>query len=463
MTHRTATAVLSLALGLALLPPVAQAQTAPAARQNPPRNRPAATPAAPAAPAAAAAATSPDSLAAPAAQRSAAGGDFTEVQAQKLATLDADVLCHRLYDSASPVSMLIELATILGPSVLLSQAPDLTGYSVEQRKKVFVELRNLAKRKVWLPVSLEAKVGDWMNEKYLRDGEVLPADRLVRRDRERFERIKGLLESVAAKLPADNPFPLRLGVMRGDQPNANITLGGYIYVTQGLLRDSSRSEPELALMLAHEVGHLTRRHALKDFQIKLIDAMELANNVKGMVGFATDPVATVNGVLGGVKAAQLLFQHFDHVQEMEGDACGMQLVRQAQPAFAVPAFNAYSRRTADNAPEQSWGRSHPPYEQRSQVLRMQIDDDARRRYEQQNKLASGGPRPGAAGAGGGGISGGGAAALSPGSGPGTGVSAVKSDDASAAGSTGPSFFERLRNALPSGDASGQAPAGPKEP
>lgn len=460
MTHRSNAAVagsalLSLALAGALALPEAQAQSSPQPRQNPPRTRPAATPSAPSP--APAAAPSAEPAAAPAAQRSAAGGDFTEVQAHKLASLDADVLCNRLYDSASPVSMLFELATILGPSMLLSQAPDLTGYTVEQRKKVFTELRSLAKRKIWLPVSVEAKVGDWVNEKYVRDGEVVPADRLVRRDRERFERIKGLLETVAAKLPADNPFPLRLGVMRGDQPNANITLGGYIYITQGLLRDSSRSDPELALMLAHEVGHLTRRHALKDLQVKLIDAMELANNIKGLAGFATDPMATISGVLGGVQAATLLFQHFEHVQEMEGDACGMQLVRQAQPTFALPAFQAYTARPAENAPALSWGRSHPPYEQRSQVLRMQIDDEARRRYEQQNKLPSGGGKPAA------GNAAGHATPVVGGTGPGTGVSAVKSDDAGSTGSSGPGFFERLRNALPSGDASSQTPSGPKEP
>jgi predicted Zn-dependent protease len=51
-------------------------------------------------------------------------------------------------------------------------------------------------------------------------------------------------------------------VIRKDEINAFALPGGYIYVYSGLMKDID-DESELAAVLAHEVGHVTARHAAK--------------------------------------------------------------------------------------------------------------------------------------------------------------------------------------------------------
>jgi predicted Zn-dependent protease len=54
-------------------------------------------------------------------------------------------------------------------------------------------------------------------------------------------------------------LPYSFKVMRGREVNAVSLPGGFIYVTEGLLR-FVRSDDELAFVVAHEVGHVAARH-----------------------------------------------------------------------------------------------------------------------------------------------------------------------------------------------------------
>jgi predicted Zn-dependent protease len=64
-------------------------------------------------------------------------------------------------------------------------------------------------------------------------------------------------------LHTDRPdLPWRFGVLDTDGVNAFATPGGYIFITRGLLMHM-RDEAELAGVLAHEISHVTARHALE--------------------------------------------------------------------------------------------------------------------------------------------------------------------------------------------------------
>jgi len=60
-------------------------------------------------------------------------------------------------------------------------------------------------------------------------------------------------------------LPWQFGVLDAPQLNAFATPGGYIFITRGML-ERMRSEAELAGVLAHEIGHVLRKHHLKAIQ-----------------------------------------------------------------------------------------------------------------------------------------------------------------------------------------------------
>ena len=159
-----------------------------------------------------------------------------------------------------------------------------------------------------------------MDQKYRKESLVLDPAGLPRTLRPRYELTKSLLDGIVATLPSDNPYAFSLAVTQADESNASVGPGGFVYVTTGMLQDKTLDRNDIALRLSHEVAHMTRRHALKEVQVKVVDSLEISKSVKPLLDFAQDPVRVMETLFGTMKATELMFQRFDQVQELEGDA-----------------------------------------------------------------------------------------------------------------------------------------------
>lgn len=86
-------------------------------------------------------------------------------------------------------------------------------------------------------------------------------------------RYVALVGNVVASVSDRPELKYHFGVLDSDQVNAMAAPGGYIFITRGALMKMN-SEAELAGVLAHEVGHVTARHALTIIQnLKSASAM----------------------------------------------------------------------------------------------------------------------------------------------------------------------------------------------
>jgi predicted Zn-dependent protease len=69
---------------------------------------------------------------------------------------------------------------------------------------------------------------------------------------------------------SDRPnIPYVFQVVNDNQVNAFATMGGYVYVTTGLIR-TAENEAELASVIGHEIGHIAARHAVKQMRERAI-------------------------------------------------------------------------------------------------------------------------------------------------------------------------------------------------
>ncbi len=107
--------------------------------------------------------------------------------------------------------------------------------------------------------------------------------------------------------------------------NAFALPGGYVYVTRGLLALAG-SEAELASVLAHEIGHVTARHAAQRHQRA-----------------ATVPASAKPGELDQDPAAYV--QGYSREQELEADTLGIRyLARAGYDPQAMSSFLKSSTR-----------------------------------------------------------------------------------------------------------------------
>jgi len=59
----------------------------------------------------------------------------------------------------------------------------------------------------------------------------------------------------------------KFAVLNTDIPNAFATPGGYVFITKGALT-RMKNEAELSAVLAHEIAHVSRRHIVRELNIK---------------------------------------------------------------------------------------------------------------------------------------------------------------------------------------------------
>jgi predicted Zn-dependent protease len=153
-------------------------------------------------------------------------------------------------------------------------------------------------------------------------------------------------------------------VIRDNAINAFALPGGYVGVHSGLLLET-RSESELAGVLAHEVAHVTQRHIARGIEAQgraslLSTAAMLAAILMGAMGGSSD--ATMGAITAAQNMAVQSRINFTRENEYEADRIGIGVLASAgYDPNAMPAFfDTMFRRTQlapDRVPELL--RTHP--------------------------------------------------------------------------------------------------------
>ncbi|TAH43821.1 MAG: M48 family metallopeptidase [Elusimicrobia bacterium] len=106
----------------------------------------------------------------------------------------------------------------------------------------------------WVPFSTEAA---WVGDRVIGLSNVVEAPADAEHTRI-LERLRTLTARVAANMDLPQGMSVRVHLSDNDVPNAFATLGGHLVVNRGLYRRMP-SENALALVIAHEVGHIKAR------------------------------------------------------------------------------------------------------------------------------------------------------------------------------------------------------------
>jgi predicted Zn-dependent protease len=123
-------------------------------------------------------------------------------------------------------------------------------------------------------------------------------------------------------------FEYRVKIVDIGEENAFATVGGYVYITRGMLAQLN-SETELAGVMAHEISHISHRHVAKQ------QTRALAYQVLGMGAIALGAtLGDADNKLGmapvGVSAAlATILSSYSQEAELEADESGLLMMAQA--------------------------------------------------------------------------------------------------------------------------------------
>jgi len=151
-------------------------------------------------------------------------------------------------------------------------------------------------------------------------------------------------------------LPWTFGVLDSKSVNAFAVPGGYVFVTDGLLRSLS-SESELAGVLAHEISHVVEKHHLnalkKNAGFGLLKEVAVASVDSGVGSLAADKLASAG--------SELYARGLDKGDEYAADRAGVVLAARAgyEPYGLVAVLHTLEQMDAGDSRMALLFKTHP--------------------------------------------------------------------------------------------------------
>jgi beta-barrel assembly-enhancing protease len=184
--------------------------------------------------------------------------------------------------------------------------------------------------------------------------------------------------AIEGRRASDRPAPIagfRFVVVESDKINAFAAPGGFIFVTSAAVR-TARSEDELAAVLAHEVAHVARGHALGN--IKKSRYASVSAELLQAAGTATlspEQLAQLNQLLEGIindTLEAMFVKGYSRDTEFEADRLGVEIAARAgyDPAAMGRFLDNLARQQATS--EGGFFATHPSTSDRQARLSSQL-------------------------------------------------------------------------------------------
>jgi predicted Zn-dependent protease len=175
-----------------------------------------------------------------------------------------------------------------------------------------------------------------------------------------------LLDEIAERLAVvvrNRLHRFQTTAIESNRPTAFALPGGFIFIAGSLVQLCDRRKDDLAFVVAHEMAHVIRRHAIERLlQQKVVNAIALASPSRGALA---SWIRTV-GVQGLARA-------YSRDEEFEADELGVLLMRAAgfDPAGAIRMLQCLGEldRSPDPLGLNRYLSTHPPIVERVNRLR----------------------------------------------------------------------------------------------
>jgi beta-barrel assembly-enhancing protease len=155
-------------------------------------------------------------------------------------------------------------------------------------------------------------------------------------------------------------IPYTFQVIDDDNINAFATMGGFVYVNKGLMT-AADNEAELASVIAHEIGHITARHAIQQMR-----QMAIASGVASATGLDRSRAVQI-----GVELA--LRRPHSRQAEYEADQLGLETM--GRSGYAQSGMVDFMKKLLNKPSPPSILSTHPATSDRIAAMRQAIDPD----------------------------------------------------------------------------------------
>ncbi|MDJ1174909.1 M48 family metallopeptidase [Roseofilum capinflatum] len=160
--------------------------------------------------------------------------------------------------------------------------------------------------------------------------------------------------------PPTSDYQYTFQVVDDDSVNAFATLGGFVYIHTGLIKEAE-NEAELASVVGHEIAHIAERHAINQMR-----RMALTNGLATAAGVDESQIVQI-----GVEIA-LRLPH-SREAEYEADQVGLNMMTAA--GYAQIGMVDFMKKLVRSRSMPTFLSTHPHTKDRIQALEQAIDPE----------------------------------------------------------------------------------------
>lgn len=243
------------------------------------------------------------------------------------------------------VYVLLSLSVIAGIWVV-SPAPTqaISWADIIFRGIQVIQLSNLSDRQ-------EVAIGQQINKQLVGEEVKIYSDRAATRY------IDGIGQRLAKQSDRPN-IPYTFQIVNDDNINAFATMGGFVYVNKGLMA-AADNEAQLASVMAHEIGHITAKHSIKQMR-----EMAIAQGVASAAGLDRNQAVKI-----GVELA--LRRPHSREAEYQADQLGLRTLGRA--GYAQSAMIEFMKKLLSKSSPPTFLSTHPATSDRIAAMRQYID------------------------------------------------------------------------------------------
>jgi predicted Zn-dependent protease len=183
----------------------------------------------------------------------------------------------------------------------------------------------------------------------------------------KIQELVGRIGSNLARYVADKNRSFNFEIINAKEPNAFALPGGFIFLTDSIIRLCSSDEDELAFVISHEMSHVIKSHAIE--RIITNSAVSAASRIT--------PTKNIAGVYLKQFGTKLLTSAYSQDREIEADNLGVRLAAAAgfNPQGAIHLLQRLDQNEKNkNALSiSSYFTSHPQTNERINNIKKQIE------------------------------------------------------------------------------------------
>jgi hypothetical protein len=231
----------------------------------------------------------------------------------------SDQMCTEIIDPFQLSGNVAEIAEDLmkkdGVALLRNVVPG--GTSTVTGENLLGTAKTRAKQLNWLPMDQELAYGQKIHDMVVANDKRVIVRTNKGRVKKLYEDADALLAKVMAKIDEQHPYTFQLLLIDSEDINATALPGGFVHLNTGVLA-SDHAE----LVLAHEIGHVFKRHQTREAQARLIDSIDTVDDLRQLLSKDADVLDQAMDRTAGLYGA---LQNYSRQQELQADACAVRM------------------------------------------------------------------------------------------------------------------------------------------